>query len=408
VVESTQTSPSPVDEGTLDLYADLIVGLGANVQPGQIVEVAADLAKRDLVRAVAAAAYRHGAKFVDANYFDPEVRRARLVYGDPETLDFAPTWATERILQLGEHRCARIALAPRVPMEVFEDLDPAVVAREPFPFLPEYTRIITDSTTNWTGVPCPDDLWARRVYGDAEDALERLWADIIHICRLDEEDPEAAWRARFEELATAERWLNERRFDALHFEGPGTDLTIGLLPGSTWKSGTGETVDGIVHAPNIPTEEVFTGPDPERADGVVATTKPLLLKGGTLVESLVVRFEAGRVVQIEADSGAEGLRQAVATNENGDRLGEVALVDGSSRIGRLDTVFFTTLLDENAVSHIALGNGYPETADAADRGRLNRSALHEDIMIGGSDIDVTGITSDGSRVPVLRRSEWQF
>jgi aminopeptidase len=271
--------------------------------------------------------------------------------------------------------------------------------------------IINEQTTNWTGVMGPTPAWAQLVHPDlgADAALARLWEQLLHVCRLDEDDPLAAWHVRLDALKRAREALNERRFDAIHFEGPGTDLTIGLFPSSTWDSGLSTTVAGIEHLANIPTEEVFTAPDPLRADGVVAATKPLVLKTGALVHGLRVRFEGGRAVSFEADSGAEAIRTMHAVDAGALRLGELALVDREGRVGALDTVFYSTLLDENAASHLALGAAYLETVgDEADRARANDSSVHTDFMIGGDDVDVTGITRDGARVPVLRGGSWQI
>jgi aminopeptidase len=408
---STQTSPEqPLDQETLERYAELIVGLGANVQAGQIVELRAGLEHRALVLPIAGAAYRRGARFVDVGYFDPHVRRARIESADPGTLDFVPSWHRERVRQLGEQRCARISLSPSTPPGLYDDLDAGAVAREPFPFLPDYMKLIDENTTNWVGAACPTPEWAAQVHPelDAGEALRVLWQEVLHACRLDEEDPVAAWQERFDVLARAETALNEHRFDALHFEGPGTDLTLGLLPSSRWDSGISTTVDGIEFAPNLPTEEVFTAPDPRRADGVVRATKPLQLKGDALVTGLSLRFEDGRVTGLEADSGADAMRSMLELHENGDRLGEVALVDGQGRIGPLGTVFYNTLYDENAASHLALGSAYLDTVGDEDRERVNRSPMHVDFMIGGDDVAVTGITGDGRRVPVLRRGVWQI
>ena len=407
---STQRSTSGVGPSTLDRYAELIVGFGANVQPGQIVEVRAPLDKRDLVRAVAAAAYRRGARFVDANWYDPWVRRERIRHADPAAIDFVPDWHSRRVLQLGELRCARIAISPASPTGLFDGLDPDLVAREPFPFLPEYFRVIDDNTTNWTGVVCPTLDWAELVHPglEPEDALALLWDQVLHVCRLDADDPVAAWRTRFAALARAAGRLNELRLDALHFEGPGTDLVVGLLPTSIWDGGTSTTVGGIEFAANIPSEEVFTAPDPQRADGVVRATKPLVLKGGSIVRGLEIRFEGGRAVSIEAETGADVLRRLCARDEGAARLGEVALVDREGRIDALDTVFYTTLLDENAAGHLAFGSAYLDTVGDADRERVNRSAIHVDFMIGSDEVDVTGIARDGSRLPVLRRGAWRL
>lgn len=404
------SSRPPVTRQALERYAKLLVELGANVQPGQIVELRCELAQLELAREVAGAAYRCGARFVHPWILDTEVRRIRIEEAPPETLDFVPRFHRERVLALGEQRCARISLSPSTTPGRFDDLDPALVARDPFPLIREYIEIIDDNTTNWTGAMCPTPEWAARVHPEREpgDALARIWEQVLHVCRLDEDDPVAVWQLRLDALTAAERRLNERRFDALHFEGPGTDLTIGLLPTSTWQSGLSNTVGGITHLANVPTEEVFTGPDPRRADGSVTATKPLQLTTGTLVHGLRVRFEAGRAVEIDADSGVEGLRALCASDEGASRLGEVALVDGEGRVGALDTVFYTTLLDENAASHVALGSSYPETVGEEDRERANTSSIHIDFMIGGDDVAVTGITRGGERVPVLSRGAWHI
>jgi aminopeptidase len=379
------------------------------VQPGQIVIVTADVASAEFVRAVARSAYDRGALFVDPIYFDGKVKRTRIERAEPDTLAFVPPWYGGRILALGEFKGSRISVQPNPEPGVLAGLDPARAGRDGLPFVPEILAVIDDRTTNWTVVPFPTQRWAEVMHPDLEpaDALARLEHDIVHVCRLDEPDPNEAWARRGDELEAASARLNERRFDAIHFEGPGTDLTIGLLPTSRWSGARTTTADGIGHFANVPSEEVWTGPDPQRADGVVRSTKPLDVEGA-LVRGLVVRFEAGRAVEITADENAEALRERAAVDEGAARLGELALVDREGRVGRLDTVFLNTLLDENAASHIALGNAYAGSVGEEDRGRLNRSAIHIDFMIGGDDVAVTGITHDGDRVPVLRDGSWQI
>jgi aminopeptidase len=202
--------------------------------------------------------------------------------------------------------------------------------------------------------------------------------------------------------------LTERRFDSLHLEGPGTDLTIGLFPSAIWWAADFETVDGIRHLPNLPTEEVFSTPDPARTEGHVAASRPLVLRDGTIIRGLTIRFDGGRAVQIEADTGADALRSLCAMDEGASRLGEVALVDREGRIGPLGTVFYDTLLDENAASHIAFGSGFSFLLGDEDKPRVNTSGTHIDFMIGSDDLAVTGITRDGERVPVLRGGSWQI
>ena len=391
--------------------AELAVDFGANVQPGQIVYVQAEVGHEELVREIANYAYRKGARFVDAAYFDPHVKRARIEHAPDETLDYVPPWYAERLLALGEQRCARIWITGPTEPHLFDDADPARAGRDLLPRIKETSKVVNDRTTNWTIVPFPNPGWAGIVHPDLEgdDALVQLREEITHILRLDDDDPVGAWQERFQRTTRAAAALTDRRFDAIRFEGPGTDLTIGLLPSSRWGAARFETIDGLVHHPNLPTEEVFTTPDPQRADGVVRATKPLVFADGSVVRGLTVRFEGGRAVAIDADEGAENLRTRCAKDDGGVRLGEVALVDREGRIGPLGTVFYDTLIDENAASHIALGNGIAMgVEDEADVARLNESAIHIDFMIGGDDVAVNGITRDGESVPVLREGAWQI
>ncbi len=401
-------STSGFDAATLERFADLLVGFGANVQPGQIVAVSGELGKEEVVRALAASAYRHGAKFVDATYFDIHVKRQRLLHAGDETLDFVPSWFGERMLALGDQRCARIALSGPIAPGLLDDIDPARAGRDSLPSIRESGRVVNARTTNWSIGPCPSAAWARLVHPELgeHEALAKLVGELVHVCRLDEEDPVAAWRARADALVgTAER-MTARRLDALHFEGPGTDLVVGLLPTSRFMAARFETTDGIVHMPNIPSEEIFTTPDPARTEGVVRSTKPLVV-GGSIIRDLEVEFRGGRAVRIDASKNADVLRGYAAKDDGAARLGEVALVDGEGRIGATGTTFFDTLLDENAASHIALGSAYAFCLDGEhDLPRINESAIHVDFMIGSDEVSVTGVTSSGDHVPLLVRGEW--
>jgi aminopeptidase len=399
---------TPVDNVTA--LADLAVHFGANVQPGQVLAISSEPGKEDLTRAIAEAAYAAGALFVDLSVFDVHLKRARALHADPDTLGYVPPWIGARALALGEHRCARVALTGPVAPRIMDDVDPGLLGLDMLPSVREGMIVVNQLLCNWTVVPCPTVGWATLVHPRLEPAaaLERLWQQVAHVCRLDEEDPVAAWQARIDELLGASQRLDALRIDALHLEGPGTDLTIGLLPSSTWRAAQFETVDGIRHVPNLPTEEVFTTPDPARVEGVVSATKPLFTSG-TTITGLQVRFEGGRAVSIEAEQGAEVLRGLSGRDSGAARLGEVALVDRQGRIGPLETIFYDTLLDENAASHIALGQGYDlGVADAEDRQRVNDSEIHVDFMIGSDDLSVSGILRDGSRVPLLRDGTWQI
>ena len=395
-------------EDRVERLADLLVGFGANVQPGQVVAVGCEPGKEYLVRAIAESAYRRGAKFVDVSWFDPWVKRARIEHAADETLDYVPEWYGERILALGHERAARIGLSGPVAPGVLSDLDPVRAGRDRLPAVKESGQVVNERTTNWSAGPCPTPTWAAMVHPDLEPeaALEKLWDQIVHVCRLDEPDPVAAWNERRDVLVQAADALTARGFDALHYEGPGTDLTVGLLPGARWQAAAFETVDGLPHMPNLPTEEVFTTPDPARTEGRVRSTKPLVLFDGTVVRDLEVEFSGGSITSLRASSGEVTFRTRTETDPGAARLGEIALVDGAGRIGALDTVFYDTLLDENAASHIALGQGFPFLLE--DPTRSNESEIHVDFMIGSTEVVVTGITREGERVPVLVAGDWRI
>jgi aminopeptidase len=389
--------------------ADLAVH-GANVQPGQVTIVMAEMGQEQLARAVAAAAYDRGAKFVDVDYFDPLLKRARLEHAAPDSLAFVPEWYGERVLTHAELRGARVTIAGVTLVNPFAGIDPGLVGRDMLPRVKELTPVVSDRLTNWCIVPCPHPAWAALVHPDlpTAEANERLWQELEHVLRLDEPDPRAAWDERMAALVAAAEKLEGRRFDAIQLRGEGTDLTVGMLRTHRWHAADFHTIDGLRHFPNLPTEEVFTTPDPRRADGHVTSTKPLVLRDGTIVRGLRVRFEGGVAVEIEADENGGVLRSLLEIDEGAHRLGELALVDRHGRIGPLGTIFYNTLLDENAASHIALGAGFRFAVDEEDLPNVNDSAQHIDFMIGSPEMEVDGITADGERVPVLRAGDWQI
>jgi aminopeptidase len=392
-----------------DKLAELAV-FGANVQPGQLVSITSYIGKELVTRKITRAAYERGAKFVDVLYFDQWLKRERIAYAAEETLDYVPPWMRERLFNLSDEHAARISLSgPHAP-RALEGLDPARAGRDLLPFLPETGEVVNRMTTSWCIVPVPTPSWAELVYPDVprQDAYEQLWEDVAHICRLDEEDPAEAWIERSAALkANAER-LTDKHYDALRLHGPGTDLTIGLFASAHWAAGDLETVDGRRHSPNLPTEEVFSTPDPGRVDGHVTATMPLELSG-SIIENIRVEFEGGRAVKIDADTGADALRAVASRDDGAARLGEIALVDGEGRIGPLGRVFYDTLLDENAASHIALGGAYEHPVDdPVEKAQVNDSVVHVDFMIGSPELDVDGITRDGTVEPVLRDGAWQI
>jgi aminopeptidase len=383
---------------------------GANVQPGQIVIVGAEIGQEEQARATAAAAYKRGAKFVDVEYFDPFVKRARIANAEPDTLSFVPAWYGERLIEFAEGGGSRIQLHGITATNPLDGLDPALAGKDMLPRVKEWTKIVGDRSVNWCIVPAPHIEWAKLVHPDLapDEAFEKLWGELEHVLRLDEPDPNAAWDARMAVLTDAAQRLSARAFDAIELRGPGTELTVGMLPSHSWWAADFQRADGLRHLPNLPTEEVFTTPDPLRTNGHVTSTKPLALRDGTIVRGLRVRFEEGVAVEITADENGAALESLLEVDEGARRLGELALVDRRGRIGPLGTVFYSTLLDENAASHIALGSGFPFLVSDEIKPRVNESSEHVDFMIGSLEVEVDGLTADGDRVPVLRDGDWQI
>jgi aminopeptidase len=404
-----KTNPQGEPMSRFNRLAELAV-YGANVQEGQIVVVNAEIGIEVQARATAEAAYRRGAKFVDVVYFDPYVKRVRIEHADPNTLDFVPQWYGERVLEHAEQNGARISLRGVTAPNLMDGLEKSLLGKDVLPLVKETLKVIDERSTNWCFVPAPHPVWAALVHPDLppDEAYEQLWRELEHVLRLDDPDPLAAWNERIAVLNDYAQRLTERRFDAIELRGPGTELTIGLLPTAIWSTVDFSTAKGLRHFGNLPSEEVFTTPDPRRTSGHVTATKPLVLADGTIISGLRVRFEDGVAVEIDADENAEALRGLTEVDEGARRLGELALVDGEGRIGRLETVFYNTLLDENAASHIALGNGFPFLIEDEDRERVNESARHIDFMIGSAELDVDGVTPGGERIPLLRNLAWQL
>lgn len=391
-------------------YARLAVHVGLNLQPGQRLAINALVEHAPLVRAVAEEAYEAGALFVDVLYSDQHVRRAHVEYAPEDRLDWSPPWLVERIESLGEEGGALLGISGNPEPELFADLDGSRVGRARMKELSEETLKLTDGLCNWSIVAFPSAGWARTVFGEPD--VERLWQAVATAVRLDEPDPVAAWKEHIAKLAARATALNERRFDALRYRGPGTDLTIGLHPDSHWMAAL-EHSAGIEHVANMPTEEVFTSPDARRVDGTVRSTYPLQLHG-TIVRGLEVRFEGGRAVEVRADEGQEIVQMHIATDDGAGRLGEVALVDSDSRVGKTGLIFSDTLFDENASSHIAFGMAFPQTisgssalssAERHERG-INHSSIHTDFMIGSTELAVSGLTHSGEEIPILRGGNW--
>lgn len=396
----------------LTRLADLAVRAGADVQPGQHVFVTAwDPAQADVARAVTEAAYAAGARYVSVLYWDGAAKASRIRHAPEDSLDFVPDWFRRNVTEAIDRRGAAISIFGDPNPAVFDGVDPARLGRDLMPFIPEIHELIASGEVNWTCIPGPNAGWAERLFGEPD--VDRLWATLAPILRLDSEDPTEAWRSHAEMLRDRARRLNERDFDAIRFRGPGTELEVGLIQGHRWLAADFQTNNGATPIVNIPTEEVFTTPDRARVEGTVRMTRPVLLAGGALVEGLRVRFEGGRAVEVDADANGGAAREQMAFDEGASRLGEVALVDGSSPVGRSGLVFGDVLLDENAASHIAWGRAYDVTvadlpSDNAARQELgfNLSDVHQDAMIGAPEVNVYGVESRGAEVPVIENDAW--
>jgi aminopeptidase len=395
---------APAIDERLEAYADLAVRVGANVQEGQTVFLTTQVEHAPLARALTRAAYRAGARYVDVRYRDDHVRHAMIELGPDEALTHSPEWMKQlyRAMEGG----AQLWTTGDPEPELMNDLDGERVGRARQKEIVEIIRgQMIERSLNWSGVAYPSEGWATQIYGEPD--VERLWEAVAFCTRLDEADPVQAWRDHMARLEGRGRILTELELDAVHYSGPGTDLTVGLNPNARWMSALFRTRDGIEYVPNMPTEEVFTTPDCRRAEGTVRSSRPLVLDGD-IIEGLQLTVKDGKIVDVQADKGAGIVRGQLEIDDRAGYFGELALVDGTSRVGQTHTTFFDTLYDENATCHIAYGFGVPEVFDGEPGEGMNISGVHTDFMVGGPELAVDGITKDGRAIPILREDVWQL
>lgn len=401
----------------LDRLADVAVGVGLRLAPGQELLISAPIEALPLTRRITERAYKAGASLVTALFSDDASTLLRFKYAPPESFDKAPGWLSGGMATVLANGGAWLLIIGDNPV-LLAGQDRDKVARANKTWWQGYVPVlqhIFNFDTNWSFVAYATPGWARAVFPNETDevAVGKLWDAIFTASRVDAPDPIAAWRTHNEALAARDKFLNEKRFAALHFRGPGTDLRVGLADDHEWVGPAHTAKNGIRFNPNIPCEEVATAPHKDRVEGVARSTKPLAYQG-TLIEGIAVRFSGGRIVEANADKGQQVLRKILETDEGARHLGEVALVPESSPIARSGLFFYNTLFDENAASHIALGqsynvcfvNGKSLTPAELDGKGANQSLVHIDWMIGSPSVDIDGLAANGTATPLMRSGEW--
>ena len=411
----------------LDKYAEVILKIGLNLQPGQRLLIGwpssglygVPLELAPLVRLITRRAYDMGARLVQVLWNDDELRRIRFQHAPPGTMEEFPEWRAAAAIQAAEAGDAVLRVSAQDP-DLLADQEPDLVAlfnatnsRHMAPF----AHLLSRGAMNWCVITAPVAGWSEKLFPglSAADARARFWDALFEICRINEPDPVAAWQAHIEHLMGRAEHLTRMQYSAVSLRAPGTDLTIGLPQHHKWTGAHMRTQGGIDFCANIPTEEVFTTTHAARTEGVVSMTKPLSY-GGAVMEGLRMTFSGGRLTKMTADTGEEFFRQVLDIDEGARHLGEIALVPHSSPISQAGRLFYSTLIDENAVSHIAVGRGFPfavqggaeMSAEEFASAGGNNSLVHIDVMVGSSEMDVDGVTESGTTEPIMRAGEWAF
>lgn len=404
-------------EEKLQKYAELIVKVGVNVQPGQEVVLYINVDQQHLAHLIVKEAYKAGAGKVMIKWSDTFAQREFLEHASDEFLENVPEFAKEEAQYIADHRCCRISVMSEDP-GAFGGIDQKRVAAYQSvngKALMPVRQATQNNDLSWTVVAAASPAWAEHVFPDlkGEAAVDRLWEEIFKTTRIDREDPIQAWKDHDAKLHEKEDWLNKEQFSALHYTSPRTDLTIGLPENHVWEGGGSKNAAGIEFMANMPTEECFTAPDNRRIDGYVTSTKPLSY-AGNILENMKFTFKDGKVVEATAEKGQAVLDHLLETDEGVRSLGEVSLVPDPSPISQSGITFFNTLFDENASDHLALGAAYPfnvqggtkMSKDQLKAKGINFSQAHVDFMVGSADMNIDGIKKDGTIVPVFRNGDW--
>jgi aminopeptidase len=414
-------------EQKLEKYAEVLLKIGVNLQPGQRLLIGGPTLDADgipleaapLVRIVAKKAYEMGARLVDVVWGDKQLRLMRFQHAPKDSIGEYPKWKIDARFDIATAGDANLNFTSPTP-DLLSEVEPKLISQSQTSFYKQIKPVfdlLTINAFNWLVASVPNDDWADKLFPDIPQnrRKDKLWDIIFEICRINQEDPIAAWEKHLNDLAKRCDYLNQKQFTALKLTAPGTDLTIGLPKAHHWEGGRGTAQNGISFTANIPTEEVFTMPHKDKVEGFVTTTKPVYY-GGCTIENCRLEFEKGRVIEAQAEKGEEFIVKTLETDEGARRLGEIALVPHSSPISQSNLLFYSMLIDENASNHIAIGQAY---RDSLKNGKTltdeefmaaggNNSLIHLDFMIGSGEMNVDGILEDTTTEPIMRNGEWVF
>lgn len=404
-------------EQKLDKYAELIVKVGVNIQNEQILIISSSIESAPLTRKVVKNAYEAGAKHVYVDWGDDEVSRTKYELAPDEAFNEFPEWIVAQRETLVEKGGAFLSITSQSP-DLLKGIDPKRIAnfqKAAGTALNKFRQATQSDKVSWCVTAAAGKDWADKIFPESENSVELLWDAIFKAVRVDSEDPVAAWKEHDETLRTKADYLNSKKYKALHYKAPGTDLTIELSDKHEWCGAGSVNSQGVPFMANMPTEEVFTVPYKEGVNGTVTSTKPLSY-GGNVINNFTLTFEKGRIVDVKAETGEEVLRNLIDSDVGARYLGEVALVPHQSPISDTNILFYNTLFDENASNHLAIGSGYAFCLEGGKemneeelaKNGVNISITHVDFMIGSAEMDIDGELADGTTEPIFRNGNWAF